>query len=135
MEKIKLNPENEEGQKRERSAIDFEGLWQEIAAIKNDELAKKERGEKYNPHFQDFCPSELTEEDLEIYQEFRERRLDRERFLAYQRSMLGRRVEEPLKDTRMNFMGWLVNQLMGEENLKWFDPEEYEKLFGAREKK
>lgn len=37
---------------------------QEIASRKNEELQKRDRGEKYNPHFEYIEPKDLTEGDM-----------------------------------------------------------------------
>ena len=107
--------------------IDLENLRRKIADIAHQELDKKNRGKKYNPHlFEGFNAEELTEEDLDIYRGFLEHSLTPEQFRNYKGGLsMGKGVNNLEVDTRYNFALFLSNQLNYWENMRWFQPEVY----------
>ncbi len=103
----------------------LEQLRDEISEMKKIELGKKERGEEYNPHFEEFNPNDLEFDDLEIYQKFKDKSLDRESLNNYNAKLPVMKLDEVMRNSRHNFYGLLVNLLSKEENLKWWNPEMY----------
>lgn len=108
MEKPKegINIENTE-------KIDFEALRHQVELIKEEEMAKKEKGEYHDPHFDFIEPNELIEEDLIIFDKFLKKILTRGDFFGY-------KVSGEMSSPRLEFKAWLGNKLQVEE---WFDPE------------
>ena len=105
--------------------LDLESLRTEIAFLREEELGKKARGENYLCDLEDTNPSELTEEDLEIYREFKNKDLTREE-LNGQGDKTG--------NSGKALFAWLSNQLMNPENMRWFDPKTYKALFDKEKK-
>jgi hypothetical protein len=107
MEKIKENIENN------TEKIDFEGLRQQVESIQKVEMAKKEKGEHYDPHFDFIKPNELIEKDFIIFHKFLKETLTKGDFFNYNAS-------GEMSGSRLEFKAWLGNKLQVEE---WFIPE------------
>lgn len=110
----------------EEDKVLFE-LRQEIAGIAKEELEKKKKRKKYDPHFKNFNPQELTNEDLSIYKKFKEGTLTEEDFENWSKTIskdLGPKIEEIKKEfdysrpelTRLNFSAWLSNKIINWED-------------------
>jgi len=95
----------------------------EVTAIKTSELEKMQNGQKYNPHFEDIDPETLTDEDFEIYNGFKQQILSPDEFYTYAQTFYD---IDDYHNPQLNFKAWIANQLEYPENLKWFDPKEYE---------
>lgn len=108
--------------------IDFGELRSKVELIKKEEMAKKERGEFFDVHFEDIDPKELSEESLEIFDKFLNKTLTRGEFYDY-------KVSGGINDSQVNFKAYLGNKLQRRENLEWFDPEEFELWKKSAEKK
>ncbi len=87
---------NVESSKEMKSKLEL--FREKVATIKAVEMAKKERCEKelkevgkaetgYNPHFEDINPNDLTEEDREIYEEFKSGSLTSKKFAEYRENI------------------------------------------------
>ncbi len=107
---------------------DFESLRQKVAEIQKEEMIKKEKGEYYDPHFDFINPEILTEEDLIIFDKFLKKILTREEFENY-------RVPGTINDPRLEFRGFLGNKLGLVDNLKWFNPKDFETWEKAKKRK
>lgn len=94
--------------------IDFDALRKKVGLIKKEEMAKKEKGENYDPHF-DFIESDkLIEEDLMIFDKFLNKILTKKELADYK--IFGK-VDNP----RVEFKYWLSNRVLCNGNLEWFD--------------
>jgi len=109
-------------------ATDFDELRRKIELIKKEEMAKKERGEFFDIHFEDIDPEELNEESLKIFDKFLNKTLTRGEFSDY-------KVSGGPNDSQVNFKAYLGNKLQYKENLKWFDPDEFELWKKSAEKR
>jgi len=98
--------------KEKNNKLDLFGA--EIERIKEKEMLKKkeweennERGEAYEIHFDEIDPEELTEEDCDIYNKFKDDTLTLKGFLEYEQSILetfkgkGLAVEPTAEDRAM----------------------------------
>lgn len=95
-------------------------LRAEARKIPDTELSKKAKGEIYNQNYIKINVDELAEQDLEIYNRILNQTLTRETFFAYRTDI----VRD--NESRKFFMEWMQDHLFLPENIKWFDPEEYE---------
>jgi len=109
-------------------AMDFDELRRKIELIKKEEMAKKERGEFFDIHFEDIDPKELSEESLNIFSRFLDKTLTRGEFSDY-------KVSGGINDSQVNFKAYLGNKLQRRENLEWFDPDEFELWKKSAEKR
>ncbi|HPT39998.1 MAG TPA: hypothetical protein PLQ44_00060 [Candidatus Paceibacterota bacterium] len=109
-------------------ATDFDELRRKIELIKKEEMAKKERGEFFDIHFEDIDPKELSEESLNIFSRFLDKTLTRGEFSDY-------KVSGGINDSQVNFKAYLGNKLQRRENLEWFDPDEFELWKKSAEKR
>ncbi len=109
---------NIESFEQKKSEIDL--FREEIENIRKREMEKKEQEEKYDPHFDDIKPEELTEEDRVIYEKFKDDSMIFKEFSDYQQRVLSeadaRRVSGA-KESRVNFCAWITNRISGDE--KW----------------
>lgn len=108
-------------------------LREEVHQIEEAEIAKKEKGGYGNPHFTNWdkkVTDDLTGADFNIYRLFKNKSLSLGELKKYQKELEG--LE--LSHERKRFMGYIVDQLSRPENLKWFDPENYEAIWGDEEK-
>lgn len=127
MEEFNFNEQNYSSEKK------MESLRREIADLKQQEMTKKERGEHYNPHFDEIEPNELTAGDLLMYQKLKEATLTPEEFNEYrqpfweaQRGEKEVSAEESSSASRRNFAAWLTNQMLASpEMLKKLYPEDF----------
>ncbi len=115
-----------------KNLSDYEPLRQEIAVLKAEEMAKKEKDPKnYNPHFDDISPDDLTTHGLDIYKEYKDGTLNLEKFLEYQKSFRG--IENG-HDPNLNFMAWLANKTSTREWIKKWQPEIYKAHFENKDR-
>jgi len=112
--------------------LDYEASRQEIANLKAEEMAKKEKDPlNYNPHFDDINPDDLGTRALDIYKEYKDGTLSLEKFLEYQKSFQG---IENIHDSNFNFMAYMANKTSTREWIKKWQPEIYKKHFEHRDK-
>lgn len=71
-----------------------------MAAWKEEELRKKERGEKYDPHAEEIDPETLFEDELELWNAWKESRLSRETLENY----------EKRKKSRQRLEAFIINR-------------------------
>lgn len=120
-----MNKESLESEKQK----ELESFREEIRKIKEEELRKEKEGEKFDPHWRIIDPSDLTEEDMEIWKKFKDDTLTPEDHEKYSESIgeyikkkygsvpngkkeREERLKKVLKDSRVTFLAYLNNKLM-----------------------
>ena len=131
--------QNFESQSEEKKEDKYEVWRQEIVDIGTAEMAKKEKGEKYDPHFDVLNPQELTEADLDIFRAFKEKALKKEDYALYQEETRRETQQGIFTESRSNFSAWLVNKINADlELMAQWDPKHkdlYEKLAQKKKEK
>lgn len=122
---------NLELQKKEVAPLEI--LRKEIADIKKAELEKKEKGEIHDPHFEEFDPTDLSDDDLGLYQRLKDGQLTtdivreiqggfRYSQADYQKKISEniRPMPEKLPQAKYNnyFLAWIVNKAIDMEYKK-----------------
>lgn len=98
-----------------------EMMRQKIAELKQAYLERKEKGGKYNPHFEIIDPDKLTDVDLGVFEKFIEETLTEKEFRDYLTSFENMKDQE--SDPRFNFKAWMANQLCSPEWMERFQKE------------
>ncbi|MBN2197584.1 hypothetical protein JW698_00045 [Candidatus Wolfebacteria bacterium] len=104
------NLEKIENKKISEGLEDFEDFKLKINELIMSERQKKEKNEHYNATLECVDFNNLTNEDFEIYKSFLDKKLSR----------------EDLNNYKGKLRGYLANQVIYLENMKWFNPEKYQ---------
>lgn len=94
----------------EKKESELEKFEEEMQRIKERELAKKEKGENYDAHWDDIEPADLKEEDMIICKKYQKemplKQLLKD-FEEYREQFLKAQAD----DSRSNFCAWLANKI------------------------
>ena len=96
-------------------------IKEKIAQLKQAYLERKEKGGKYNPHFEIIDSGKLADVDLDIFEKFIEETLTKKEFDEYSTSFENMKDQE--NDPRFNFKAWIANQLCSSEWIERFQKE------------
>ena len=94
---------------------------EELNALRS-EIAELKAAKGHDIHFDSINPDELTDEDLEIFGKFKNKTLKRGEFKMWSKTAIK-------GSARFYFYGWINNRLNERENIKWYDPISYEKVY------
>lgn len=101
--------------KTEKEPNILEAFRAEMLLLKETELGKKEKKEKYDPHFEDIVPDRLTKEDALIYEKVRDGTLTRKEHDIYvgkiREFLQNTKAGKESEDSRLNFQAWLGNEI------------------------
>ena len=95
---------------------------QEMRNWIKEELAKKERGEKYDPHAEDFNSDHLTEKELKIWQKIKDGTVTYREMRSYINELMSEKEtsDKNIWNSRYRFQGLasnLANQIIGQREL------------------
>lgn len=117
----------------------LEALKQEIMQLKINELAKKQSGGEYSRDIVERVnPDKLDNDDLAAYLRFKKKDFNPKTFAQEKKSLMIRISQKDKTDisaleSSRGLHSYLSHQLFLPENMEWYAPEEYKRLFGNKE--
>lgn len=99
-------------------------VQKEFAELKKENLEKKARGEKNDPHFNDLLPEKIGEEEAALWRDFKNAKTEedfselQERLYSYREKIYQQnplKLEEMMTEPGWAFAAFLGNQIAGKQ--------------------